>query len=117
MVVWKMSEPRALARLWEQVDARWFADHPDRQSHIRDAYHDECRGEFWSLGDHDRDRRRILLWKVPKDNPFHDAKKPQVLKIPFLAFADETIEDRDDILLPILREIMQDGAKKYGRPT
>lgn len=100
-------------------DANWFKDHPDRQSHIRlptrvletdnqraTRYVEECRGEFWSLGDHDKDRRRILLWKVPATNPHYDPKKPAILKIPMLAFADETIEDTDAILLPIIHEIM-----------
>jgi hypothetical protein len=100
-------------------DAQFFKDHPDRQAHIRlpakilqtdrqraTRYVDECQGEFWSLGDHDKDRRRILLWKVPPTNRFYDAKKPQILKIPFLLYADESVEDRDDILLPILHEIM-----------
>ena len=75
-------------------------------------YVDECQGEFWSLGDHNKDRRRILLWKVPKDNVFYDPRKPQILKIPFLLNSDETVEDRDDILLPILQEIMMDAARK-----
>lgn len=105
-------------------DEQFFIDHPDRQAHIRlpgtqlvrdrqRAVHfrAECEGEFWSLGAHDKTRRRILLWKVPKDNPFYDASKPQIMKIPFLAFADETIEDRDDILLPILHQIMKDTLK------
>ena len=100
-------------------DKQFFVDHPDRQAHIRlpvkvlqadrqraTRYVNECEGEFWSLGEHDKDRRRILLWKVPPTNQFYDPKKPAILKIPFLAFADETIEDRDDILLPILHEIM-----------
>jgi hypothetical protein len=100
-------------------DSEWFHSHPDRQSHIRNPikiletdrqrgarYVDECQGEFWSLGDHNKDRRRILLWKVPPDNPFYDPKKPAILKVPFLLFSDETVEDRDDILLPILHEIM-----------
>jgi hypothetical protein len=101
-------------------DTQWFKDHPGRQAHIRlpiktlevdrksrqSRFVEESQGEFWSLGEHNKDRRRILLWKVPKDNPYYDRNKPQILKIPFLAFADETIEDRDDILLPILHEIM-----------
>jgi len=104
-------------------DGQWFHDHPDRQSHIREPvktlvidkqrgtrYEDECRGEFWSLGDHEKDRRRILLWKVPVDNLFYDPKKPAILKIPFLLFADETVEDRDDILGPIIHEIMLSKA-------
>ena len=105
-------------------DGQWFHDHPDRQSHIREPirqieidrrhgtrFTDECAGEFWSLGDHNKDRRRILLWKVPVDNPFYDPKKPAILKIPFLLFSTETVEDRDDILLPLIHEIMTDAAK------
>lgn len=100
-------------------DGQWFKDHPDRQSHIREPirqleidrrhgtrYTDECAGEFFSLGDHDKDRRRVLLWRVPETNPFYDPKKPQILKIPFLSFGDETLEDRDDILLPVIHEVM-----------
>ena len=106
-------------------DAQFFADHPDRQARIRlprlermidqqrrVAYVEEARGEFFSLGPHDKTRRRIILWRVPADNPFYDPKKRPLLKIPFLAFADETIEDRDDVLLPIIDGIMRDAAKK-----
>jgi hypothetical protein len=104
-------------------DAQWFKDHLDRQSHIRNPikilvtdkqrasrYVDESEGEFWSLGDHNKDRRRILLWKVPKDNVFYDPRKPQILKIPMLAYADESIEDSDAVLLPIIHEIMLSKA-------
>lgn len=100
-------------------DAQWFADHRDRTAHIRNPvkvlftdkqrathYVDECHNEFLSLGYHEKNRRRILLWKVPPDNPYYRADKPPILKIPFLAFSDETIEDTDEILLPILHEIM-----------
>ena len=101
-------------------DAQWFKDNKDRQTHIREPiktleidqksrqsrYVSECEGEFWSLGEHEKNRRRILLWKVPPGNPFYNTARPQIMKIPFLAFADETIEDRDDILLPILHQIM-----------
>ena len=78
----------------------------------RTTFRDESEGEFFSLGDHNKDRRRILLWKVPKDNVFYDPRKPHILKIPFLLNSDETVEDRDDILLPILNEIMMDAARK-----
>jgi hypothetical protein len=106
---------KALAKMWEMSDANYFRQYPDRKVHIRNAYKGECDGEFWSLGPHEQDRRRIILYRVPKENPMWDPKNPQVLKIPFLAFADETIEDRDDILLPILHEIMVDKAKKHTR--
>lgn len=107
-------------------DARFFRQHSDRQAHIRaphkilhiDAqratmYVDECEAEFRTLGEHKRDRRRILLWRVPADNPFYDPRRPSLLKIPFLMFADETVEDRDDILLPILHQIMSEAREKY----
>jgi hypothetical protein len=109
-------------------DSQFFTQHSDRQAHIRmpqkqmvtnrqrgTRVADECEGEFWSLGEHARDRRRIIAWRIPKDNPFYDRNKPQILKIPFLAFADETIEDTDEILLPIVHEIMQDALKKWQR--
>lgn len=106
-------------------DIQFFAQHPDRYAHIRMPrkvlertlqravrYVDECAGEFWSLGEHDKSRRRIILWRVPKDNVYYDPEKPQILKIPFLAFADETIEDRDDVLLPIVHQVMMDAARQ-----
>lgn len=109
------------------LDAQWFADHPDRRAHIRlptmilytdkqraTRYIEECKGEFESLGDHYKPRRRILLWKVPHDNPYYRADKPPILKIPMLAFADESIEDTDAVLLPIIRELMMDNARRYG---
>ena len=105
-------------------DEQFFRDHPDRQTRIRVPRMTpmltpqrsvrmvpECEHEFWSLGEHERQRRRIILWKVPSDRwnliPNHDGKTVPIMKIPFLAYGDETIEDRDDILLPILAEIMQ----------
>lgn len=109
-------------------DAQFFATHPERRARIRKPvkvlytdkqratyYIDECKGEFESLGPHDKDRRRILLWKVPHDNPFYKADRPPILKIPMLAFADETIEDDDATLLPIIHELMVDNARRYGK--
>jgi hypothetical protein len=102
-----VTEPKALARVFDQSDARFFAQHRDRKAHIRKSYIGEHEAEFRSLGWHDKDRRRILLCRVDyEDKPLPDNK---VMKVPFLAFADETIEDRDEILLPIIKEIM------YGR--
>ena len=106
-------------------DAQFFTDHPDRQVRIREPGRtieingqrganvvDEMRGEFWSLGDHDKSRRRIIVYRVPKDNPMYDPRNPQLLKIPILLFADETIEDRDDVLLPEVDRIMREAAQK-----
>lgn len=105
-------------------DEQFFSQHPDRQARIRLPRKvptltpqravrmvDECEGEFWSLGEHNKQRRRIILWRVPKDRwhaiPNHDGKTTPVMKIPFLSFADEAIEDADATLLPIIDEIMR----------
>jgi hypothetical protein len=110
-------------------DAQFFAQHPDRRARIRlprkeividprtrqTRVVNESEGEFWSLGEHEKDRRRILIWRVPEDNPaYHPTKRP-LLKIPFLLFADETVEDRDDVLLPIIHEVMMDARERYSR--
>jgi hypothetical protein len=108
-------------------DAQFFQQHPDRYAHIREPrmvlartsqravrYVPECQGEFWSLGDHDKNRRRILLWRVPPSHPAYDVKAVKILRIPFLLFGDETIEDTDAVLLPIVHQIMSDAAKKHG---
>lgn len=94
----------------DQVDAAFFAQHPDRQAHIRNPVTGEARGEFWKIGTHDPSRRRILLWRVPKDNPFYNPQRQPLLKIPFLVFADEEVADRDDILLLIIHEIMTNAT-------
>jgi len=62
-----------LSKWFDAADKIFFQKYPDRFSHIRKPHSDECQGEFWSLGDHDRKRRRIILWRVPPDNAFYDA--------------------------------------------
>lgn len=109
-----MSERKALAVAFDNSDKQFFTQHPDRQAHIRLPYRDECAGEYWSMGDHQRTRRRILLWRVPKNNPYWEKLKEPILKVPFLAFSDETIEDRDDVLLPIIEEIMQGALARLA---
>lgn len=101
---------KALAKLWERADGTFFKRFPDRSYHIRNAYKGECHGEFWTLGSHEESRRRIILTRVnAMQEPLPDNK---VLKIPFLAFADESIEDSDDVLYPIVRDIMADALKR-----
>lgn len=116
----------------DEDDIRFFFQHPDRKTHIRAPKMapeiDEARAahmvgemerEFRTLGPHKRDRRRIILWRVPADNPFYDPQKPAILannskillKVPFLLFGDESVEDRDDILEPILHDIMSNAAR------
>jgi hypothetical protein len=103
-------------------DAQFFVDHPDRKAHIRAPRKemvidrqraarvvDECEMEFRSLGDHDKDRRRILLTRSDhRGMPIKDGK---VLKISFLLYSDETVEDTDEVLLPIIFEIMANAAE------
>lgn len=91
------------------TDEQWMADHPDRKAHIRNAEPHELNGEFWSLGPHETARRRILLWRVPDYHPMH--RRYPFLRIPMLAFADETIVDEDQVLLPMIDEIMRNAAK------
>jgi len=106
-------------------DAQFFTQHPDRYAHIREPrrvlvktpqrgvfYAPESEGEFWSLGPHDKSRRRILLWRVPESHPAYDPKGIKILKVPFLLFSDENVEDTDAVLLPIIHQIMVEQAKK-----
>ena len=104
----------SIPKQWiDQQDVCFFFAHPDRQAHIRSPFGDEMKGEFWAIGDHDRNRRRVLLWWVPQDNPYYSTDR-SFLKIPFLLFSDETVEDRDDVLLPILHAVM--STAKEGLP-
>ena len=109
------------------TDEDWFQVFPDRNYHIRKPvkeiiidkqraahFGDECEAEFRSLGPHDKDRRRLILYRVPPDNPFYNPQKPPILKVPFLMFADESIEDDDATLAPILHGIMEDARNRYG---
>lgn len=108
-------------------DVRFFILHPDRFARIRPPRKeividkqrgshvvDECHQEFLSLGEHKRDRRRIILWRVPSDNVHYDPDKKPILKIPFLLFSDETVEDNDETLLPIIHELMIEQGVKQG---
>lgn len=108
-------QQRALEIVHHQSDEGFFVDHPDRHARLRRPYKGECEGEFWSLGMHERERRRIIMWRVPEQNPaFAELKNKfggvPLLKIPFLVFSDETIEDTDAILLPIVHSIMSEAA-------
>ena len=105
----------SLPKAWiDKQDVGFFFDHPDRQARIRSPFGDEMKGEFWSLGEHQKDRRRVLLWRVPQDNPYYRNDR-SFLKIPFLLFADETVEDNDAILLPILHEMMNNAKEGFAR--
>lgn len=109
-----MAERKALIVAFDNSDRNFFKEHPERHAHIRLPFQDEAAGEFWQLGDHQRTRRRILLWRVPRDNPHYHPVKQPLIKLPFLAFAEEVIEDRDDILLPIIETIMREAQDVKG---
>ena len=106
-------------------DAQWFSDHLDRKARIRQPamqrhvdkqrsvrFLAECELEFRSLGPHDKTRRRILLTRID----FHGEPLPEgkVIKIPFLTFGDESIEDTDEVLLPIIRDLMLEAARRQA---
>lgn len=102
-------------------DAQFFQEHRDRQARIRlpgrELHKDRQRAvrylaefemQFRHLGPHDPKRRRIIAFRTPADHPTHPGT---ILKVPFLAFADETISDDDETLLPILAGIMVEAAR------
>ncbi len=102
------------------IDIQFFKDHPDRKARIRlpqkqthidqqraVRYLDEQELAFRQLGPHDVKRRRIIVYRVPADHPEY---ANHLMQIPFLLFADETIEDRDDALLPIVHQLMMEAA-------
>jgi hypothetical protein len=109
-----MAERKALVVAFDNSDKMFFENHPERQAHIRLPFQGEAAGEFFALGDHERTRRRILIWRIPKDSPYYHPVKQPILKIPFLAFFDETIEDTDEILMTIIATIMQEQAATQG---
>lgn len=99
----------AAARLADQV---FFREHRDRRLRIRAPIGEEYLTEFRGFGMHDKNRRRVIVSRLPVSM----ARRHMVdfMRIPFLLFADETVEDRDDILAPILDRIMREAASGYG---
>lgn len=96
----------------ESEDEAFFTDHPDRRYRIRRPRDEgEYQTEFQSLGPHQLDRRRIIVARVPPALRYFGVK---LMPIPFLAFADETIENRDDVLAPIFKGIMENAGAGMG---
>lgn len=111
------------------ADQNFFADYPQRQTRIRrprmGLFTDprtrktkvvpaECDAEFRQLGPHKHSRRRIILWRVPRDNPMYDPSAPQILKIPFVLGHREIVEDSDPVLLALIHELASDEALRAG---
>lgn len=90
-----------------QQDNIFFQKWPDRQAHIRKPFGNESHEEFATLGPHEKLRRRIILYKVPADNAYVLKYGRKILKIPYLLFGDETVEDTDEILLPVIQGLME----------
>ena len=109
-----MAERKALVVAFDNSDKMFFENHPDRQAHIRLPFQGESAGEFFSLGDHQRTRRRILIWRIPRDSPYYHPIRQPIIKFPMLAFEDEIIDDTDDVLLPILATIMKERGQLLG---
>ena len=115
----KRPSVKTLARLSQtDQDEAFFAEHMDRLYRIREPVRSdraigetEFEFEFRSLGSHDRARRRVLVHHFARVNPILAlARGVRLMRIPFLLFADETVEDRDDVLGPIFHEIMRGAA-------
>ncbi len=100
-----------MSAIAEMADEAFFDEHRDRQARIRIPAPGEREKEFRGLGDHNRERRRIIAWKVPVGSRLMEG---QILCIAFLLFADESIRDDDATLVPIIHELMMDAAKDYG---
>jgi hypothetical protein len=100
-------------RLGDRLDNQFFRDHPDRDYHIRvpiykEGEPDEFALAFRSLGPHEKDRRRVIVRRLePAKVAMFGIK---YLPIPFLLFADESIEDTDKVLAPIFDGIMKEAA-------
>lgn len=110
------------------TDEEFFTVYPDRNYRIRKPikqitidkqraahFAEEFEAEFQSLGPHKRDRRRIIIYRIPRDSPWFDPAKQLLMPVPMLAFADETIEDNDATLAPIFHGIMEDARARYAR--
>jgi hypothetical protein len=97
-------------RILTNDDVQWFQDHPDRNARIRVPAFAEFMAEWQQLGMHHMSRRRVLVWRVPKKNPKRHLVPDGLMRIPFLPFADESIEDDDKTILTILDDLMKNEA-------
>jgi hypothetical protein len=98
------SRSEGMTRMTE--DEVFFKTHPRRFFRIRDPRDDrEFSREFSTLGDHQIDRRAVIVVRTFTG----------IIHIPFLKFADESIEDSDAVLKPIVDEMMGEARDKYRR--
>ena len=93
-------------------DRAFFGQHKDRKFRLREPFPGEYTVEFRQFGMHNEDRRRIIVARIAANM----ARRHNLdyMRIPFLLFADETVEDTDEVLAPILDKIMRDAAAGMG---
>ena len=92
-------------------DVIWFKQRQRRQARIRRPAGTEFSLSFEMLGMHDDTRRHVVVARCPKT-----AYTPRgLMRVPFLANGDETIEDSDEVALRILDELMKAAAKTDAR--
>lgn len=92
------------------ADEWFFRDRPRRQCRIRPPGVTEFATAWLLLGDHDATRRRVCVWRVPKDNPYRKLVPDGLIRVPFLARSDESFDDSDAVALAVLDELMRDAA-------
>lgn len=104
--------PPAIPPEAKLADRLFFGEHRDRKLHLRKPFVGEYTNEFRQFGFHEEDRRRVIVSRIPANQ----ARRHNIdfMRIPFLLFADETVEDTDEVLAPIFDEIMRDAAAGYG---
>lgn len=108
----RVSQIPAIPAAAKLDDRAFFGEHKDRRFRLREPFPGEYTAEFRQFGMHNEDRRRIIVARVAANM----ARRHNIdfMRIPFLLFADETVEDTDQIIAPILDKIMQDAAEGYG---
>lgn len=101
-----MSDLPAIPAAAKLADRAFFKEHGDRKLRIRLPIDVKYQQEFRGFGPHPEGRRRVIVARIAGMAKRHNI---DFMRIPFLLFADETVEDRDDILAPILDQIMRDA--------
>ena len=96
----------------QRIDLVAAARRAGRKAAMRTDRKPVERREFRGFGMHDETRRRVIVSRVAAGM----ARRHNIdfMRIPFLLFADETVEDTDEVLAPILDTIMREAAEGYG---
>ena len=106
-----LPEIPAAAKLADRV---WFAAHSGRKLRIRPPIGDEYREIFRTFGMHEEGRRRVIVCRLPG----WQMRRHNVdfARVAMLLYADETVEDTDEVLAPILDELMREAVAGYEIP-